>query len=127
MFRTVHVFCPYAYGLSHMRIPVWENCTCMGCPICVQVANYTHGNLDMHLGKPYAYGQDLYCSLFTYSPVNIAPDQLMWHLLQLLPYVPSPDLAVASFYRCMVVLRLPAVVYLFCGSCGCCFRSPSGH
>ena len=45
LFCTVCVFCPYTYGLSHMHIPIRENCMRTGYPICVWGANYAHRNL----------------------------------------------------------------------------------
>ena len=45
MFRTIRVvFFPYAYGLSHIRIPVWET------------RSYAYGDSHTRMGQPYAYG-----------------------------------------------------------------------
>ena len=49
LYRT-RIF-PYAYGPSHICIPMRENC--MSYPVCIRVANYTHGEFDTHLNKPY--------------------------------------------------------------------------
>ena len=54
-----------------------ENCTRMGYPIRVRVANYTHGNLT-HIRENHT--QVSYCSLFTYSPVSIAPAYIEVHV-----------------------------------------------
>ena len=51
MFCPICVFCPYAYGISHMRILVRDAYTRMGCPTRVRVITYAYGT-------KYAYGTE---------------------------------------------------------------------